>query len=141
MDKNALLYRILYGVGVLLLLVVVTLVYSNGYPMLGGIALLITVATAYIFGSNRAYSYRYLYPSLLAFGIFVITPLVYTVFIAFTNYSDNHRQSETEIRKLLLTQRDVDVEQNYSFSLYRVENGKYQLFLKSDSPQDFFDTS
>ena len=39
---------------------------------------------------NRGYTYRYLFPGFLGFGLFVIFPIVYMVFLSFTKYSSQN---------------------------------------------------
>ncbi|NCC92235.1 MAG: maltose ABC transporter permease MalF, partial [Opitutae bacterium] len=49
---------------------------------------------AWVYTSRRTRASRYLLPGLAAFAVFVLMPLLYTVFIAFTNYSGEHLLSQ-----------------------------------------------
>jgi hypothetical protein len=44
----------------------------------------------FIYLSESAYTFRYLFPGLLGFGIFVIFPIAYMVFLSFTKYSSQN---------------------------------------------------
>ncbi len=68
----------LYGVWVLYLL---------GQPLLAILLLALVVAFAVIFTQRRFYASRFIYPGVAAILIFVAFPVVYTVYLGFTNYS------------------------------------------------------
>ena len=53
---------------------------------------------AWVYTSRRTRASRYLLPGLAAFAVFVLMPLLYTVFIAFTNYSGEHLLSREQVR-------------------------------------------
>src|SRR6185295_2073385 len=64
--------------------------YLSGNPAFaaacaGGFAI-----TLFVFASRRAYTFRYLYPGLAAIALFIVLPLLYTVWIGFTNYSSKN---------------------------------------------------
>ena len=49
---------------------------------------LILVSTGlYVFASERTYVHRYIFPGVATMFIFIVFPLSYTIWIAFTNYS------------------------------------------------------
>ena len=104
------------------------LLFKNGHPFLAGGIALLSLGTLYIFASPKAYTYRYLYPSLMAFGLFVITPLVYTFYIAFTNYSDQHRLTEQAVREHFLKQKTVNTTLSFDSKLYK-DGNTYQVLL------------
>ena len=61
--------------------------YANGdiaYPLLD---IILVGAGVVIFTNKRLYAHRYAFPSVAGMTAFIIFPLVYTVWIAFTNYS------------------------------------------------------
>ena len=64
--------------------------YLNGdiaYPLLD---LVLVGAGVYIFVNKKMYAQRYAFPSVAGMTAFIIFPLIYTVWISFTNYSGSH---------------------------------------------------
>ena len=61
---------------------------GNFYVALG--LLVVTCLGVYIYLSPSANTFRYLFPGFLGFGLFVIFPLVYTIWIGFTKYSSQN---------------------------------------------------
>ena len=57
--------------------------YAIGFLILASIGF-------YIYLSNAAFAYRYLFPGLAGMAIFVAFPLFYTVQIGLTNYSSSN---------------------------------------------------
>jgi ABC-type sugar transport system permease subunit len=53
---------------------------------------------AWVYTSPRARASRYLLPGLATFAVFVLMPLLYTVYIAFTNFSGEHLLSQERVR-------------------------------------------
>jgi maltose/maltodextrin transport system permease protein len=106
------------------------LTYRSGNSALGVAILGLVALGLYIYLSPRAYPFRYLFPGLFAFALFVIFPLFYTAFISFTNYSSSHLLSYQNVAELL--EQDSYIVPNtpcYDYSLYRQGDGKYALLL------------
>jgi maltose/maltodextrin transport system permease protein len=108
--------------------------YQSGNSWQGVVILGLTALGLYIYLSPRAYTFRYLFPGLFAFALFVIFPLVYTVYISFTKYSSSHLLSYKEVAELL--EQDSYIVPNtpsYNYTLYRQDSGKYVLLLLDQS--------
>ena len=71
-------------------------------PLLAWLLLGVGIPTAIIFSVEKAFVWRYLYPGLLCFIFFMILPMAFTIFIAFTNLSTGHFLSFEKVQKLLL---------------------------------------
>ena len=56
-----------------------------------------TLLAAWVYTSPRTKASRYLLPGLATFGVFVLLPLLYTVYIAFTNYGAGHLLSRARV--------------------------------------------
>ncbi|HZC35065.1 MAG TPA: hypothetical protein VE242_05600, partial [Chthoniobacterales bacterium] len=113
------------------------LAYQSGNSWQGIVLLGLIALGLYIYLSPRAYAYRYLFPGLLAFGIFVIFPLLYTVYISLTKYSSRHLLSYRDVTELL--EQDSYIVPNtpsYDYTLYRQANGKYVLLLVDQSNRE-----
>jgi len=122
--------KILYAVVLMALLYLDFLVYQSGQPVFAVILLAVTGLVAYVYANQKAYSYRYLFPSLMGFGIFVIVPLIYTIYIAFTNYSGTNLLSLQDVEQHFMRQNAVDVNESYPFKLYD-KNGEYTICIQT----------
>ena len=61
-------------------------VFYTGNALIALAVLVVTCIGVYIYLSPSAETFRYLFPGFIGFGIFVILPLVYTIYIGFTKY-------------------------------------------------------
>jgi maltose/maltodextrin transport system permease protein len=101
-------------------LVFVYRLYMTGNALLaagfgGGIALMFFVYTA-----RTGYTARYLFPGLLGIGLFIVLPLVYTVWIGLTNYSSKNLLTFERATEVLLDE------------VHRSDNARYQFTLHAD---------
>ena len=86
-----------------------------------GAALLVAAAfVAWVYNSPRARASRYLLPGLATFAIFVLMPLLYTVYIAFTNFSGEHLLSQDRVRAWFAQDFYAPDDARYGFRLYPV---------------------
>jgi maltose/maltodextrin transport system permease protein len=112
----------LYGVWVLYLL---------GQPLLAVMILALVVAFAVIFTQRRFYASRFIFPGIAAILVFVAFPIVYTIYLGFTNYSFLNLLTYERAREVLLSRTVVDPTSERPFSLVSA-NGQYQVFLPED---------
>jgi maltose/maltodextrin transport system permease protein len=106
--------------GIVALIVLVNLyadacMYLNGdivYPLLD---IIIVGLGVWVFTSKKMYAQRYAFPSVAGMIAFIIFPLVYTVYISFTNYSGDHIMTVDDAEKYHLN------------AVYRSEGGDYDL--------------
>jgi maltose/maltodextrin transport system permease protein len=113
------------------------LAYQSGNTWQGVVILGLTALGLYVYLSPRAYTFRYLFPGLLAFALFVVFPLLYTVYISFTKYSSSHLLSYQNVVELL--EQDSYILPNtpcYDYTLYRQGSGKYVLLLLDQSNRE-----
>ena len=90
------------------------------------------------FTSEKAYNYRYVYPSLLGVILFVVFPLIYTVNVAFTNYSSSNLLTFERVKQIHLAKRYQSGDDKYTLALYQSgENYQLQLTDKDDSSRSF----
>src|SRR6188768_1867198 len=68
----------LYGVWTLYLL---------GQSLLAALVMALVVAFAVIFTQRRFYARRFIFPGVAAILLFIAFPVVYTIYLGFTNYS------------------------------------------------------
>ena len=103
---------------------------GNTWIALGGLFLILLFI--YIYTSRRAYTYRYLFPGLFAFGLFVIFPLIYTIWISFTKYSSTNLQTFSGALSVFRQETFLANQDSYSYYLYHQDNNNYILYLKNE---------
>jgi maltose/maltodextrin transport system permease protein len=119
-------------------LYLVFIMYSTGQMLLAAVFLGILALTGYVYTSERAYAYRYLFPGLAAVVVFVIFPLVYTISIGFTNYSSKNLLTFERATKLLLEETQRNESSGYTLSMY-ADGQEFRLKLaRPETKEEFF---
>ncbi|KEI70633.1 maltose ABC transporter permease MalF [Endozoicomonas elysicola] len=116
----------------LVLLYGVTLMYAQGELAFAILVLILVAVGSWVFISKKGYNYRYVYPSLLGVVTFIVFPLVYTVNVAFTNYSSNHLLSLERVRAIHLAKTWRTGGESFSFKMYQ-EGPNFRLMLSKTS--------
>lgn len=80
-------------------------IYQMGHPIYAMASLLLLGVTSWIFTSERAYAWRYLYPGVAAVLIFVLFPALYTIGSGFTNYSSTNLLTFERATRYLVDQK------------------------------------
>ena len=111
----------------------VVLMYARGETIFALLTLTLVSVGLYIFVSERAYSYRYIFPGVATVFIFIVFPLIYTFIIAFTNYSATNLLDLQRVRDYHLHQSYPVEGGDFSFTLYRDQGQLYQVGLKSEN--------
>ena len=93
-----------------------------------GVLILLSVGF-YVYLSNAAFAFRYLFPGVAGMALFVAFPLFYTAQIGFTNYSSSNLLSQDRVRGYLLDQTAPDDARLMSFSLHD-DGGEFRLALR-----------
>ncbi len=84
---------------------------------------------------------RWISPALALMALFVIYPIIYTVYVAFTNYGDgNFYPKGSLVNQLLEMQFVPDDGVEYDYTAYRNEAGEYALWLTDADGKHFFIT-
>jgi maltose/maltodextrin transport system permease protein len=94
-------------------------IYAAGQPVLAIAALALLAAGLYVYVSRAALAWRYLFPGVTGMLLFVAFPLVYTMWIGFTNYSSTHLLSQARVKAYLLEQTVPDEDHSLVFGLVR----------------------
>lgn len=103
---------------------------GNGAISAGIIVLIVTGLINWVFISDRLYPIRWLTPGLVLMLLLVVYPLVFTVYIAFTNYSDGHILSKQQVIDQLQRRYFQPLEAvSYQMTVYRSPEGKFLLLL------------
>lgn len=111
----------------------------------GFLAIAITLAALGVSAINiwsELWPLRWMSPGLVLMALLAVYPLFYTVYIAFTNFSDGHRMTKAEAIRELETRREYKYlpaeGSSYQWELYRSEDGAYALWLSGDDGSTFF---
>jgi maltose/maltodextrin transport system permease protein len=124
------LSRIVTGVAAVIALFVVYELYIGGNPVLAVACTAGFSLTFYVYTARRAYTYRYLYPGLAGIALFIVVPLTYTVWIAFTNYSSKNLLTFDRATEVLLGE-DYQLDTvRYQYKLY-ADGGGYRIVLQT----------
>ena len=97
--------------------------YQSGNALVALLVLLGTCLGLFIYLSPTALTYRYLFPGFVGFGLFVIFPILYTVYISFTKYSSEN---------LLFFDRAAAIFRNETFVSANAASYKYRLYVQDD---------
>ena len=91
-------------------------------PFIVIIGFAIILATVWIKG---LYIYRYLLPAMIIIMVFTAYPILYTVYIAFTNFGTGHMQTKEDARKILINKVwDVDYTKSSLYAEFYLEKDK-----------------
>src|SRR3954470_8939738 len=93
-------------------------IHAAGQPMLALGALALIGAGLYVYVSRAALAWRYLFPGVVGMLLFVAFPLVYTMWIGFTNYSSTHLLTQARVKAYLLEQTVPDEDHSLEFTLH-----------------------
>ena len=111
---------------------------GNGVTIAAIVLLVVTALVNWVFISDRLYPVRWLAPGLVLMLLMVVYPLAYTVYIAFTNYSDGHILTREQVVAQLESQYfqppDAVV---YKWTAYRSPEGSFRLLLQDDAGNAF----
>ncbi|MCH8550437.1 MAG: maltose ABC transporter permease MalF [Natronospirillum sp.] len=103
------------------------LIFAVGMTFLAGVVL-------YVYLNPRIYVGRYVFPGLAAIGIFTLFPLLYSVYISFTNYGDGHMLTYDRATQYHLSRTYLDEDGVYDFELYPTEDdSEFRLVFRRDN--------
>jgi maltose/maltodextrin transport system permease protein len=107
-------------------------VYQTGNVWVALPILIVVCLAAVVFLSKSGYTYRYLFPGLLGFGLFVILPIVYMVFLSFTKYSSQHLLPFDRVVALFRRETFPVGAGSYKYKLFAQRKNKYVLYLEDE---------
>lgn len=109
---------------------------AGGAPGLGAVFFALTLFATWVYGSTRTHAIRYLLPGLATFALFIVLPLLYTVFIAFTNFSGPHLLSEPRVREWFAQEWYAPDATRHAFSLFpAAEPEAYRVSIRVEAPE------
>jgi len=109
-----------------------------GFTQLVIIIGFITIMLNLIFLLPKAYPYRWMAVGLSFLILFTIYPIIFTIYVAFTNYGDGHLLTKEQAIPLIQKATFLPEEgRSYSWTAYKNEAGDYALWLVSPEGQTY----
>jgi maltose/maltodextrin transport system permease protein len=125
--------KILVALVVLPALYLDFVIYQTGNVWVALAMLVVVGLGAFVYLSNAGYTYRYLFPGFLGFGLFVIFPILYMVFLSFTKYSSQNLLYFDRALTMMQQESYTVGNVSYKYRLYAQGDGNYILYLENDS--------
>jgi len=120
-------------------LFVVYKLLTQGYLLLGLVTTCLWALTTIIFLVKRAFPYRFMYPGLLTFFLFMVIPILFTIYISFTNLGTGHLLSLTRVKEILLSEKHtLENTPSYNFHLYPQNNNLYLIHVYNEEEKEHF---
>lgn len=102
-----------------------------GYLPLAIVILILTVFVNVVLLRQEAYPVRWMVVGLVFMGLFTIYPILFTVWVASTNYGDGHLLPKQQAILLILREKYLPKGGGaYTWTAYRSPDGEYALWLK-----------
>ena len=107
----------------------------EGEALFGVALLALAVGTAIIYGTDRFYAARFVFPAVVAVIAFIALPVAYTSYLGFTNYGSANLLTQARATDVLLGRVSVDESTKRPFQLAR-EGEQYRLVFPAagDAP-------
>ncbi len=102
--------------------------YQISQPVFGAILLALSAGFAIIFGANRFYGARFIFPGIAAVLVFIAFPVIYTTYIGFTNYSSFNLLTYERTVEVLTSRSSIDKTTEQPFSVAR-DGDSYRIWL------------
>ncbi len=121
--------------------VFVTLLFGDGYWQLAAMVVIITVGINYIFLKADAFPLRWISPGLAFMMLLSIYPIIFTVYIAFTNYGTGHLLQKPQVIQVLEQRRFLPEHgMTYQYTVFASPAGAYALWLQNAGEEGFMAT-
>jgi ABC-type sugar transport system permease subunit len=129
------LFVLLFDIGSVLFMVKAV---NLGHVQIAAIVLVIAIMFNLIFLITRAYPFRWMALGLAFMLMFSIYPILFTIYIAFTNYGDGHLLTKEKALPIILkTTYLAEGGKSYSWTAYKSEDGLYALWLVDADGQGY----
>lgn len=104
--------------------------WNDGYWQFATVITVITVLINYIWLRPEAYPLRWMSPGLAFMILISVYPIIYTVYISFTNYGTGHLLPKVQAIEVLEQRRYLpESGLAYNFTLYQNAAGEFALLL------------
>ncbi len=112
--------------------VFVLTLFGDGYWQLAVLLTLITIGLNYVFLKEEAFPLRWIAPGLAFLLLLSLYPIIFTVYIAFTNFGTGHLLPKEQAIQVL-AQRQFTPEsggRTYTYTVFQSADGRYALWLQ-----------
>src|SRR5690606_20152634 len=107
------------------------------YPLAAAIAV-IAIFVNVIMLRREAYPLRWMIIGLILMALFTIYPILFTIWVAFTNYGEGHLITKQQaIDQILNVTYLPETGRSYSWTAFRSPDGDYALWLQDAEGSSF----
>ena len=116
----------------------VSVLLTDGYWQLALMIVIITVGLNIVFLRKDAYPLRWLSPGLSLLLLLSVYPVLFTIYIAFTNFGTGHLLPKVQVIELLQQRRYLPEDGKiFQYVVYRSATGDFALWLQGDDGAGF----
>jgi arabinogalactan oligomer / maltooligosaccharide transport system permease protein len=102
-----------------------------GYFPLATAVLIITIFVNVVILRKEAYPIRWMVVGLVLMALFVIYPIIFTIWVAFTNYGESHLITKQQAIDQILNEKYLPEKgKAYTWTAFKSTEGDYALWLK-----------
>lgn len=115
--------------------------FLSGHLFIGGLSALVLAGLDYVVFNKKGYPYRYMFPGLLTFLLFMVLPIIFTMWVGFTNLGTGHMLSYKQVKNLLLKEVYILPDApTFSFVAAHDKNNsnKFDLYLTDNQSGEVF---
>ena len=106
---------------------------------LGAAIFIVTLGVNIVFLNKKLYPLRWISPGLVLIILLALYPILFTIYSAFTNYSDGHLMTKTQTIKRLSQEYFLPLDsEQYTWKLFRSLEGDFALWLINEDGQMFW---
>jgi maltose/maltodextrin transport system permease protein len=102
--------------------------YAQGQALFGAVLMLIGLGIAVVYGLQRFYGTRFIYPGIAAVLTFTALPIGYTIYLGFTNFSSFNLLTYDRATEVLLSRGAADPATEQPFRVAR-DGDAYRIWL------------
>ena len=103
---------------------------SLGYYPFAGAFFVLALVVNFILMFRKAYPLRWMVIGLVLMGLFTIYPIIFTVWVAFTNYGEGHLVTQEQAVDQILAMKYLPEEgKAYAWTAFKSDDGHYALWL------------
>jgi ABC-type sugar transport system permease subunit len=104
---------------------------SLGYLPLSAVILVLLLFVNFVLLRRETYPIRWMVVGLVFMVLFTIYPILFTVWVSFTNYGEGHLVTKEQAIEQILKQKYLpETGKAYSWTAYKSAEGDYALWLK-----------
>jgi ABC-type sugar transport system permease subunit len=105
--------------------------FSLGYVPFAAVVLINAVFINFVLLFRKAYPLRWMVVGLVLMALFTIYPILFTVWVSFTNYGEGHLVTQEQaIDQILKTKYLPETGVAYTWTAFKSPQGEYVLWLK-----------